>query len=65
MDAKEGVRMLRLIAPQRAIPIHYNDDTVFKSPLSDFAREVKAAGLDQQVVYLPHGGTDTFGPSEH
>jgi hypothetical protein len=35
---------------------------VFKSPLSDFAREVKAAGMEQQVVFLKHGDTYNFTP---
>jgi L-ascorbate metabolism protein UlaG (beta-lactamase superfamily) len=65
MDGKDGVTLMQIVQPKKAIPIHYDDYDVFKSPLSDFAREVKAAGLDQQVVYLAHGGTYTFGPSEH
>src|SRR4051794_6280340 len=35
MDAKQGVAALRLIRPRRAIPIHYDDYPVFRSPLSD------------------------------
>jgi len=62
MDAKEGVRMLRLIAPQRAIPIHYNDYTVFKSPLSEFQQAVEEAGLADKVSYLKHGETYRFTP---
>ncbi|WEF31681.1 MBL fold metallo-hydrolase [Pseudoduganella chitinolytica] len=62
MDAKEGVKMLRLIAPQRAIPIHYNDYTVFKSPLSDFQQAVEEAGLADKVSYLKHGESYRFEP---
>jgi L-ascorbate metabolism protein UlaG (beta-lactamase superfamily) len=65
MDGKDGVQLMQIIQPKKAIPIHYDDYDVFKSPLSDFAREVKAAGLDQQVVYLAHGETYTFTPSQH
>lgn len=36
MDARQGVQILRLIRPRTAIPIHYNDYIVFKSPLADF-----------------------------
>jgi L-ascorbate metabolism protein UlaG (beta-lactamase superfamily) len=64
MDGKDGVTLMQIVQPKKAIPIHYDDYDVFKSPLSDFAQEVKAAGLDQQVVYLAHGETYTFGPSE-
>ncbi|HJU06443.1 MAG TPA: MBL fold metallo-hydrolase [Nitrospiraceae bacterium] len=60
MDAKQGVQALQLFKPKIAIPIHYNDYTVFKSPLADFRREVKAAGLDLQVRYVDHGETYSF-----
>jgi L-ascorbate metabolism protein UlaG (beta-lactamase superfamily) len=62
MDGKDGVQLMQIIRPQHAIPIHYNDYDVFKSPLADFAREVKAAGLEQQVSYLAHGETYSFTP---
>lgn len=55
MDGKQGVRMLKLINPKTAIPIHYNDYDVFKSPLDDFRNEVRAAGLESRVHYLKHG----------
>jgi len=62
MDGEDGVRMMQLVAPQHAIPIHYNDYTVFKSPLSDFEREVKAAELQNKVSYLKHGETYRYAP---
>lgn len=61
MDAKQGVEMVKIINPTLAVPIHYNDYTVFKSPLEDFQREVKAAGLEDRMRYLHHGETYTFG----
>ena len=60
MDAKQGVEAIQIIAPKQAIPIHYNDYTVFKSPLEDFKAAVSAAGLDSKVSYLNHGETYTF-----
>lgn len=60
MDGKDGVEMMQLIAPHHAIPIHYNDYDVFKSPLSDFEKEVKAAGLQDRVTYLKHGDVYRF-----
>ena len=62
MDGEDGVRMMQLIAPQHAIPIHYNDYTVFKSPLSDFEQAVKAAELQDRVSYLKHGQSWRFTP---
>ena len=60
MDARQGVEMLRIVEPRCAIPIHYNDYDVFKSPLADFQREVEAAGLQERVRYLSHGETHEF-----
>jgi L-ascorbate metabolism protein UlaG (beta-lactamase superfamily) len=60
MDGKDGVKMLQIIAPHHAIPIHYNDYDVFRSPLSDFEKEVKAAGLQDKITYLKHGDTYQF-----
>lgn len=60
MDAKEGLEMFNIINPKKAIPIHYNDYDVFKSPLEDFQHEVKEAGLEDRIHYLHHGETYTF-----
>jgi L-ascorbate metabolism protein UlaG (beta-lactamase superfamily) len=57
MDAKEGLEMFNIINPRKAIPIHYNDYDVFKSPLEDFQHEVKEAGLEDRIYYLHHGET--------
>lgn len=60
MDDKQGVEMLRLVNPRRAIPIHYDDYDVFTSPLADFQRAGEEAGLADCVTYLRHGETYTF-----
>ncbi|MCA1625783.1 MAG: MBL fold metallo-hydrolase [Acidobacteria bacterium] len=60
MDDKQGVEAIQLINPNTAIPIHYNDYDVFKSPLEDFKRAVEEAGLSKKVVYLSHGDTYNF-----
>jgi L-ascorbate metabolism protein UlaG (beta-lactamase superfamily) len=62
MDADQGVRFLRLVAPKAAVPIHVDDYTVFKSPLDDFRRAVAAADLTTEVRYVERGETITFGP---
>jgi L-ascorbate metabolism protein UlaG (beta-lactamase superfamily) len=62
MDAKQGIRALRLIQPLTAIPIHYNDYPVFKSALQDFLQEVQLAGLAKKLRVLKHGETYEFGP---
>jgi L-ascorbate metabolism protein UlaG (beta-lactamase superfamily) len=60
MDGQDGVEMLNIVAPAHAIPIHYDDYDVFKSPLSEFAAAVRAAGLENKVSYLQRGQTYTF-----
>jgi L-ascorbate metabolism protein UlaG (beta-lactamase superfamily) len=60
MDAKQGIEAIHIVQPKHAIPIHYNDYTVFKSTLDEFKRAVSRAGLDDRVHYLRHGDTFTF-----
>ena len=60
MNGQQGVQAFTLINPHEAIPIHYNDYSVFKSPLEDFQRAIKEAGLEQRIRYLHHGETCTF-----
>nr|CAD5947995.1 UPF0173 metal-dependent hydrolase Tlet_1100 [Planktothrix pseudagardhii] len=60
MDAKQGIEAIKIISPDVTIPIHYNDYTVFKSPLEDFIEAVKVAGLEEKVRYLNPGETYTF-----
>jgi L-ascorbate metabolism protein UlaG (beta-lactamase superfamily) len=60
MDAAEGMQMMRIIAPRHAIPIHYNDYDVFKSPIEDFQRMIDEAGLQDRVTYLKHGESYGF-----
>ena len=60
MDDEQGVEAIKLINPDKAIPIHYNDYDVFKSPLEDFKRAATEAGLSDKIVYLAHGETYNF-----
>jgi len=60
MDAEQGVEALRIIDPRTAVPIHYNDYGVFKSPLEDFQKAVAEAGLEDRMRYLAHGETYEF-----
>lgn len=60
MDAEQSVQALQIVRPDLAIPIHYDDYPVFKSPLADFARAVADAGLSDRVEYLQRGETYEF-----
>ena len=62
MDAAQGIECLRIIQPDLAIPIHYNDYDVFKDPLENFVRAVERAGLQHKVRYLYHGESYAFVP---
>jgi L-ascorbate metabolism protein UlaG (beta-lactamase superfamily) len=55
MDAAQGVEAIRILRPDLAIPIHYDDYPVFKSPLEDFARAVTEAGLAPKVRFIGRG----------
>jgi L-ascorbate metabolism protein UlaG (beta-lactamase superfamily) len=55
MDGRQGAEALRVVAPRQAIPIHYDDYTLFKSPLSEFRRAAAEAGLAARVHYLSRG----------
>ena len=45
MDGRQGADLLELVRPAMTVPIHYDDYTVFKSPLRDFLEEVSRRGL--------------------
>ncbi len=60
MGGAQGVEMMRIVQPRLAIPIHYDDYTVFRSPLSDFQEAASDAGLSDRVHYLLRGDTFTF-----
>lgn len=60
MDGAQGVHAMRMTDPEEAIPIHYEEYDIMKSPLEDFKREVRYAGLEDKVRYLNHGDTYRF-----
>lgn len=64
MDARQGIEALRVIAPREAIPVHYDDYTVFRSPLADFKRLIEQSGLPTSVHYLERGETYPLGPPD-
>jgi L-ascorbate metabolism protein UlaG (beta-lactamase superfamily) len=45
MDDRQGVALTELIRPRLTIPVHHNDYTVCKSPLSDFLDRAREHGL--------------------
>lgn len=57
MDARQGADALELVNPRRALPVHFDDYPLFKSPLSAFRAEVERRGTAGKVVFVPPGGT--------
>jgi L-ascorbate metabolism protein UlaG (beta-lactamase superfamily) len=37
MDGRQGAELVRLVEPRMTVPVHTDDYTVFRSPLSDFS----------------------------
>jgi L-ascorbate metabolism protein UlaG (beta-lactamase superfamily) len=57
MDGVAGADVLELVDPGLAVPVHYDDYGVFRSPLSDFRAEVERRGLGSVVRYVARGET--------
>jgi hypothetical protein len=37
------------------MPVHYDDYSVFRSPLDDFLAEARRLGLQERLVHCPRG----------
>jgi L-ascorbate metabolism protein UlaG (beta-lactamase superfamily) len=57
MDARQGVEALRVTAPRLAVPVHFDDYGVFRSPLSAFRQAAAGAGLPTAIHYVDRGDT--------
>ena len=62
MTGEQGVRAVEITKPRTAIPIHYNDFSVFLSGLADFQEAAKNSTASTEFVYLAHGEIYTFTP---
>ena len=60
MTGEQGVRAVEITRPRTAIPIHYNDFSVFMSGLDDFKKAAETSSGDTEFRYLAHGETYTF-----
>ena len=57
MDAEQGVDFLRRVQPKRAIPVHYDDYGVFRSPLAAFEDAARQSGFAETVSTVRRGET--------
>jgi L-ascorbate metabolism protein UlaG (beta-lactamase superfamily) len=60
MDGRQGADLLDVVRPRRAVPVHTDDYTAFRSPLSDFTDEMARRGLGDLVHVVGRGETATF-----
>ena len=62
MTGEQAVRAVEITRPHTAIPIHYNDYSVFMSGLDDFKDAARKSSADTELYYLAHGETYRFTP---
>jgi L-ascorbate metabolism protein UlaG (beta-lactamase superfamily) len=55
MDGRQGADWMELTGGRQVIPIHTDDYEAFKSPYSDFEREVRQRGLLENVRHVERG----------
>ncbi|MCC9307769.1 MBL fold metallo-hydrolase [Kitasatospora sp. RB6PN24] len=63
MDGDQGAEAVLLLNPRRVLPIHNDDYSVFRSPLTDFLTAARARRLDDRIVHCAPGQTVTIGPT--
>ncbi|WP_329449848.1 MULTISPECIES: hypothetical protein [unclassified Streptomyces] len=63
MDGRQGAELARRLGPRFALPVHYDDYTVMKSPLSAFLVEMEHRGPGERghPLRLGPGGDDHTG----
>lgn len=64
MDAVQGADLMTLIDAGVAVPVHFDDYGVFKSPLADFRAEVVRRELVDRVRFVARGDTVSLRPSD-
>jgi L-ascorbate metabolism protein UlaG (beta-lactamase superfamily) len=55
MDGSQGAELARRLDYRHVLPVHYDDYTVFHSPLHDFLAEASKLGLDERLVHCRRG----------
>ena len=66
MDGQQGADLMELVDAAIAVPVHFDDYPLFKSPLSDFRAEVTRRGIVERVRFVDRGDTvplTRLGPS--
>jgi L-ascorbate metabolism protein UlaG (beta-lactamase superfamily) len=55
MDGQQGAKLARLLRPALTVPVHFDDYTVFRSPLSDFLRSCAEQNPQLKVTTVHRG----------
>jgi L-ascorbate metabolism protein UlaG (beta-lactamase superfamily) len=55
MDGEQGADLVELLSPGVTVPVHHDDYTVFRSPLSDFLDACRRRGLASEVRVVERG----------
>ncbi|MGZ0232622.1 MBL fold metallo-hydrolase [Streptomyces sp. CPS1] len=55
MDGAQGAELARRLDYRHVLPVHYDDYTVFRSPLDAFLTEARALGLQERLVHCRLG----------
>ncbi|MBB3677579.1 MBL fold metallo-hydrolase [Modestobacter versicolor] len=57
MDGRQGADLVELLRPPVTVPVHYDDYTVFRSPLGDFLAEVAKRRAPGEIRTVGRGQT--------
>ncbi|MBC2933973.1 MBL fold metallo-hydrolase [Nocardioides sp. zg-1228] len=63
MDGRMGVDFVQRTRPRVVVPVHHDDYTVFRSPLSDFVTRARDAGLEAELRCPARGEVVSLDPS--
>ncbi|MET9776525.1 MBL fold metallo-hydrolase [Streptomyces sp. NPDC006367] len=62
LDGRAGAELARRLDPRLILPVHYDDYTVFRSPLDAFLAEAGRRGLADRIVHCRHGQRAVLAP---
>jgi L-ascorbate metabolism protein UlaG (beta-lactamase superfamily) len=65
MDGRQGTDLVERIRPPVVVPVHYDDYSVMRSPLSDFVAEMTRRGHAAQLRPVGRGDTVDLFPAAH
>jgi L-ascorbate metabolism protein UlaG (beta-lactamase superfamily) len=60
MDGRQGAEVVDMLSLPKVIPVHFDDYTVFASPLADFTDEMKQRGMADRIIEVERGGWVTI-----